>query len=135
MIQRFISNLALAVAGAVAVVATQAFSDGIIRWLLFGVSLGALVLLALVQRDPARGRVQHLLDAGTGALAVWSAVASVVYSGSTLMWLSLGEAIGFVVLGVAGLLVHEMQTERAVRALEAVPADAGDRAEDLQAAA
>lgn len=135
MIQRFISNLALAVAGAVAVVATQAFSDGIIRWLLFGVSLGALVLLALVQRDPARGRVQHVLDVGTGALAVWSAVASVVYSGSTLMWLSLGEAIGFVVLGVAGLLVHEMQTERVVRTLEAVPADAGDRAEDLQAAA
>ena len=135
MIQRFISNLALAVAGAVAVVATQAFSDGIIRWLLFGVSLGALVLLALVQRDPARGRVQHMLDAGTRELAVWSAVASVVYSGSTLMWLSLGEAIGFVVLGVAGLLVHEMQTERVVRALEAVPADAGDRAEDLQAAA
>jgi hypothetical protein len=59
----------------------------------------------------------------------------VVYSGSTLMWLSLGEAIGFVVLGVAGLLVHEMQTERVVRTLEAVPADAGDRAEDLQAAA
>jgi hypothetical protein len=135
MIQRFISNLALAVAGAIAVVATQAFSDGIIRWLLFGVSLGALALLGLVQRDLARGRVQHALDAGTGALAVWSAVASVVYSGSTLMWLSLGEAIGFVVLGLAGMLVHELQTERVVRALEAVPADASDRAEELQEAA
>jgi type IV secretory pathway VirB2 component (pilin) len=137
MSQRFISNVALAIAGAVVVVASQAFSASLTGWLTFGVSLGALALLAVVQRDRARGRLQRMLDVATGALALWSAVASVVYTGTTLTWLSFGEAIGFVALGVAGLVAHELSTERIVHAFEAIPADARDgrRSEDLQAAA
>jgi type IV secretory pathway VirB2 component (pilin) len=137
MSQRFISNVALAIAGAVVVVASQAFSSSLTGWLTFGVSLGALALLAVVQRDRARGRLQRMLDVATGALALWSAVASVVYTGTTLTWLSFGEAIGFVALGVAGLVAHELSTERIVHAFDAIPADARDgrRSEDLQAAA
>jgi len=137
MSQRFISNVALAIAGAVVVVASQAFSSSLTGWLTFGVSLGALALLAVVQRDRARGRLQRMLDVATGALALWSAVASVVYTGTTLTWLSFGEAIGFVALGVAGLVAHELSTERIVHAFEAIPADARDgrRSEELQAAA
>jgi peptidoglycan/LPS O-acetylase OafA/YrhL len=137
MSQRFISNVALAVAGAVVVVASQTFTPGVTGWLTFGVSLGALALLAVVQRDRARGRLQRMLDVATGALALWSAVASVVYTGTTLTWLSFGEAIGFVALGVAGLVAHELSTERIVHAFDAIPADARDgrRSEDLQAAA
>jgi hypothetical protein len=137
MSQRFISSVALAIAGAVVVVASQAFSSSLTGWLTFGVSLGALALLAVVQRDRARGRLQRMLDVATGALALWSAVASVVYTGTTLTWLSFGEAIGFVALGVAGLVAHELSTERIVHAFDAIPADARDgrRSEDLQAAA
>ena len=137
MSQRFISNVALAIAGAVVVVASQAFSSSLTGWLTFGVSLGALALLAVVQRDRARGRLQRMPDVATGALALWSAVASVVYTGTTLTWLSFGEAIGFVALGVAGLVAHELSTERIVHAFDAIPADARDgrRSEDLQAAA
>jgi hypothetical protein len=137
MSQRFISNVVLAIAGAVVVVASQAFSSSLIGWLTFGVSLGALVLLAVVQRDRARGRLQRMLDVATGALALWSAVASVVYTGTTLTWLSFGEAIGFVVLAVVGLVAHELSTERIVHAFEAIPADAHDgrRSEEFQAAA
>jgi type IV secretory pathway VirB2 component (pilin) len=137
MSQRFISNVALAIAGAVVVVASQAFSASLTGWLTFGVSLGALALLAVVQRDRARGRLQRMLDIATGALALWSAVASVVYTGTTLTWLSFGEAIGFVVLAVVGLVAHELSTERIVHAFEAIPADARDgrRSEELQAAA
>src|SRR2546421_10923709 len=100
MSQRFISNVVLALAGAVVVVGSQAFSSNVTGWLTFGVSLGALALLAVVQRDRMRGRVQRMLDAATGALALWSAVASVVYSGTTLTRLSFAEAIGFVGLAV-----------------------------------
>jgi hypothetical protein len=82
MSQRFISNVALGIAGAVVVVSSQAFSSSLTGWLTFGVSLGALALLAVVQRDRARGRIQSALDAATGALALWSAVASVVYTGT-----------------------------------------------------
>lgn len=93
--------------------------------------------MALVQRDRARGGVQRVLDAGTGVLALWSAVASAVYTGTTLNWLSLGEALGFVGLAVVGLVAHELKTERIVHAFEATPADAreGTRSEELQAAA
>jgi hypothetical protein len=137
MSQRFISNVALAVAGAVVVVASQSFTPSVTGWLTFGVSLGALALLAVVQLDGARGRFQRLLDAGTGALALWSAVASVVYTGTTQTWVSLAEGLGFVALALIGLVAHEVRTERVVHAFEAVPADArdGDRAKELQAAA
>ena len=66
MSPRFISNVALAIAGAAVAVASQAFAPSTTGWIMFGVSLGALALLALVQLDRARGSVQHLLDAGTG---------------------------------------------------------------------
>jgi hypothetical protein len=137
MSQRFISNVALAVAGAVGVVASQAFSAGVTGWLMFGISLGALALLAVVQRDRARGGIQRLLDLLVGVLALWSAVASVVYNGTTLTWMSFAEGLGFVALGVIGLVVHEVHTERVVHSLEAVPNDGRDRdrAEDLPAAA
>jgi hypothetical protein len=102
MSPRFISNVALGLAGAVVVAASQAFSPSITGWLMFGVSLGVLALLALVQLDRARGSVQRLLDAATGVLAVWSAVASVVYTGTMLTWLSFGEASGFVGLALVG---------------------------------
>jgi peptidoglycan/LPS O-acetylase OafA/YrhL len=137
MSQRFISNVALAVAGAVVVVASQAFSADVTGWLMFGISLGALALLAVVQRDRARGGIQRLLDLLVGVLALWSAVASVVYNGTTLTWMSFAEGLGFVALGVIGLVVHEVHTERVVHSLEAVPNDGRDRdrAEDLPAAA
>src|SRR5258705_9773986 len=137
MSQRFISNVILAIAGAVVVVSSQAFSSSRTGWLTFGVSLGVLALLAVVQRDRERGGIQRALDAATGVLALWSAVASVVYTGRTLTRLSLTEGIGFVALGIIGLVAHELRTERIVHQFEAIPADARDgrRSEEFQAAA
>jgi len=129
MSQGFISNVALGIAGAVIVVSTQAFTPHTTGWLAFGVSLGALALLAPLQRE----RGQRMLDVEVGLLALWSAVASVVYTGTTLKWLSFGEGVGFAALAVAGLIVHELRTERVVHALQAVPAP--DEADELQAAA
>ena len=136
MSPRFISNVALAVAGASIVVASQTFTPNVTGWLTFGVSLGALALLAVVQLDRARRSIQRVLDAGTGALALWSAVASVVFTGTTLTWWSLAEGIGFVALAIVGLVAHELRTERIVHAFEAIPAEARDgrRSEELQAA-
>jgi hypothetical protein len=45
----FISNVALAIAGGVVVVSSQAFSSSRTGWLTLGVSLGALALLAVVR--------------------------------------------------------------------------------------
>ncbi len=134
MSQRFISNVALAVAGAVVVVSTQAFAPQTTGWVTFGVSLGALALLAMTNRGRSYERIQSVLDAAIALLALWSAVASVVYSGTTLKWLSLAEGLAFVGLAVAGLIVHEVRTERVVHSLEAVPTESADQ-DQLQAAA
>ena len=137
MSPRFISNVALALAGAVVVVASRTFTPSVTGWLTFGVSLGALALLAVVQLDRGRGSIQRMLDAGIGALALWSAVASVVFTGTTLTWWSFAEGAGFVALAVVGLIAHELRTERIVHAFEAIPAEARDgrRSDELQAAA
>jgi Trk-type K+ transport system membrane component len=136
MSSRFISNVALALAGAGVVVASQAFTAHVTGWVTFGVSLGALALMALVQLDRARGLVQRLLDAVTGALAIWSAVASVAFSGTTLTWLSFAEGFGFVGLAVLGLVAHELKTERVVHSIEAMRVETRDgRRAEAQAAA
>jgi len=107
--QRFISNLALGLAGAVVVVSSQAFSSNVTGWVTFGVSLGALALLAVVERERIGDRAQMALDGGVGLLAIWSVVASVIYNGRTLTWLSLAEGLGYVALAVAGLGLHEVE--------------------------
>ena len=135
MSPRFAMNLALVLAGAGVVAASQAFSSSVTGWLMFSVGLAVLVSLGLAQLDRARGRVQQMLDAGIGALAVWSVVASVVYTGTTLKWLSFGEALGFVGLALIGLVAHELRTERVVHAFEAIPAGARDRETEHAAAA
>jgi hypothetical protein len=50
----------------------------------------------------------------------------VVFHGSTLTWLSFGDALGFVGLGVVGLIANELSTERVVNSL--APARSTDSA-------
>jgi hypothetical protein len=94
---------------------------------MFGVSLGALALLGVVQIDRAARREEHVLDAAVGALVIWSAVASVVYSGTTLKWLSFGEALVLVGLAVAGMVAHELTAEHVVPGRQGVSAEPTDR--------
>jgi hypothetical protein len=135
--QRFISNRALAIAGTVVVLSSQAFSSNVTGWVTFGVSLGALALLAVVERGRIGDRAQRLLDAGIGLLAIWSAIASVVYNGRTLTRLSLAEGLGYVAFAIAGLSLHEVEDERAVHALEDIRAErrSSQSSEELSAAA
>lgn len=137
MSARFISNLGLGLAGAFMVVASIAFSAGVTGWLMFGISLGVAGVLGLAQLGRGRGLVQRLLDAPTATLAVWAVVASTVFSGATVTWLTFAEAIGFVALAVAGLAAHELKTERVVHMFEAGPIATRDgyRADQLKTAA
>jgi hypothetical protein len=122
------------VGGAVVVVSTQAFATRTAGWVTFGVSLGALALLAMANRGRAGERIYWILDAEIALLALWSAAASAVFSGPTLKWLSFAEGLAFVGLAVAGLIVHEVRTERVVHSLEAAPFSSTDQ-DELQAAA
>ena len=84
-----------------------------------GLELGTLGVIALAQRSRARGSVRSALGAMIGSLAVSSAVASMVFSGSTLMWLSFGDGLGLAALAIGGLFAHELSTERVVHTLSA----------------
>jgi hypothetical protein len=126
MSPRFITNLIVLLAGGTVVVSSGWFGPGTTGWIAFGGALGILSLTAAAQRDRMRGTIQRALDGVVFALASWSAVASVVFHGSTLTWLSFGEALGFAGLGVVGLIAHELSTERVVNSL--APARSSDSA-------
>jgi hypothetical protein len=135
MSSRFITNIALA--GGFVVAASQAFTSNVTGWLAFAVGVGVLAVLGVVQVDELRGLSQRALDAAAGSLAIWTIAASVVFTDATLRWLSLGEGLGFVVVSLAGLFSHELSSERIVRAIRSVPAEAGQdaRTEQFHAAA
>jgi len=86
-------------------------------WTAFGVSAGVAVLAALsvaLTRKNSQ-RVGHGL---LGLVAVWSVVASLVFSGSLLTWFVFADAIAVGVVALADLAVHEATTERIVHQLE-----------------
>jgi hypothetical protein len=62
MSTRLISNIVIALAGAVVVVAGQAFSSGVTGRLTFGVSLGVLALAGATE-------LARVVDVSTGATA------------------------------------------------------------------
>jgi hypothetical protein len=114
---RFFYNLMLALAAGFLVVATQAFAAGTVTWLTFGIAVG-ITAAALVTIPMRSGLVQRILSGLTVGLGVWTIVLSLVFVPTTVVWLGFASAIGFVVLACAGLMVHELTTERVVHALE-----------------
>jgi hypothetical protein len=69
---------------------------------------------------PGRGRLQRTLDGIAAALAAWTIVENLVFSRTLMAWLTFGAAAGIVAIGVAGLIAHELSTERVVHSLEDV---------------
>ena len=114
---RFVTNMMLAFAGAFVAVASQAFSPGVAGWIAFGFGIAILLGLGLSQLDRDRGLVQHALDGLATLLGVWTVVASVVFTGAVLSWLTLGEGLGFVLFAAVGLVAHELSQEGVVVSL------------------
>ena len=119
MSTRFVSNMLLALAGGLVIVATQAFAPPIVAWIAFGVTgVGVLVLMAATALAPGRGHIQRTLDAVAAALAAWTIVETLVFSGMVMVWLTFGAAAAMVAIAAAGLIAHELSTERVVHSLE-----------------
>ena len=118
---RYATNLVLALACGFVLVATQSFSPNVAGWIAFGVT-GAFVLAMITAASllGRRGWVQCGLDAAVAVLAAWTIVESLVFDGATLTWITFGTAAGMLVLAVAGLVAHELTTERVVHSLEDV---------------
>jgi asparagine N-glycosylation enzyme membrane subunit Stt3 len=136
MTARFVGNIALGLAGAFMVAASLGFSSNVTGWLMFGVALGIVALAGAAQLDSRRGLAQRVLDGVAATLALWSVVASVVFAGAVLTWLSFAEAAGLVGLAVAGLAAEELQRHEALRTAQGSQVEAGRAAaEELRAVA
>jgi hypothetical protein len=118
---RFAQSALLTVAGGFVLVASQVFAITTAAWIAFAFGALALVLSAVPLLAGVRGR-ELALDATTAVLAAWTIVASLVFAGSTVRWLSFGEGAALAGLGLIGLAVDHIQL--AHRATVAVPSSA-----------
>jgi hypothetical protein len=116
MSTRFVTNTIFAVAAGFLVVASQAFSSSTTSWIAFGIAIGILAVACLAQADASRGLVQRSLDGVVAIVSAWTIVASVVFHGATVRWLSTGEALALVALALAGLTYNELREQQALRA-------------------
>lgn len=136
-IARVVSNVVLGFVAAFLVIASLVFTASVAGWLMFGVALAVLTLVGLAQLDRRARLAEHLVDAFTGTLAVWAAVASVVFAGATVTWLSFAEATGFVVLALAGagVATYELVRRSSARHAAHEPAEPARSGEELRAVA
>lgn len=114
---RFVTNVFLMLAGGLIVVFSQALTASATGWVTFGLAIAIVAGLAAVQLHRGRPMIQRGLDGVVGVLGIWTIIASVVFSGGPLTWLSFAEGLAFAALGLAGLVVHELSSERVVHSL------------------
>jgi hypothetical protein len=110
MIRRFASDLSVFTLGSFLAVLSQGVG--------FAVGVVTLLAGAAGAYDTARGDAHRGVDTLTGVLGVFAIVASFAWSGGTLLDIALVVGIAYAVLGAAGLVIHELRTERVVHALE-----------------
>jgi hypothetical protein len=93
MSTRFVSNAVVALAAGFVVVASQAFSPSTTGWIAFAIAIaiGILTVASVAQADRSRGLAQRAVDGMTAIVSGWTIVASVVFHGTVLLWLSAGE--------------------------------------------
>src|SRR5262249_24969794 len=96
----FLTNGIIALAGGFLVVASQAFASATTGWVAFGIGIGVLVISCVAQADASRGPAQRGIDAMVAVVSAWTIVASVVFDGATLRWLTTAESLALVALAV-----------------------------------
>jgi hypothetical protein len=117
MSSRYILNTLSLIAGAFLVVASRVFTGGPLEWIGFGVS--AAVVVGAVGGLALATLPRHRVGFGSLAtVAAWSAVAALIFTGSTLGWLIFADAVAIAAVALGALLVHEFTTERVVHTLE-----------------
>jgi hypothetical protein len=113
---RFAYNMLLTVIAGFLVVATQAFAPVAVAWLSFAIAV-SVVLLSAGSIALRAGLIQRILGGIALLIAAWTVVASLVFAPTTVVWLGFASAVALVVLGVTGLIAHELKTERVVHSL------------------
>lgn len=134
--QRFFFNLVVLAAAVLLIVAAVAFRPGAVKGVGLGIGTGAFVgsvvfvsLLVHQRRMEGypelrlRGRRVGLwsaLGAGVAAFALWEIVDAAVFGYHVSRWLTLANGLVIALLACAGLVAHEVCTERVIHVLEVV---------------
>lgn len=118
MTARFASNLLVLILGAVLAPAHFIFSAEAVRWITFGTGAAATIVVAAAFLVRGRGPAQRALDVLMALTGAWTAASALVFGASTIGWLALGEGGALAMLGVFGLVVHEVVMERPLRVVD-----------------
>jgi hypothetical protein len=121
IMSRFVAWLAIAVAAAFLVVASQSFPLATIRWLAFGIGVATLILAAGFAYVDATRLPSLIIALPIAAISAWTVVASLVFAQDTVQHLTLGASLAICALALAGLTEHEVRLERAVRSTASSP--------------
>lgn len=128
MSTRFLTNAVVALLGGFVVVMSLALSSAVgVGWIAFGIAIGVLSIAALSQIDSRRGWFQQVLDLLLAADAGTLIAVSLVFGGTTVIWLAFALSLGFVGVAYTGLVVHEIATWRAAHDLNRLRGLEGDK--------
>jgi hypothetical protein len=133
---RFFFNLGLLGAAVLLIVASIAFGPGAVRGVGLGIGSAGVVtslwfIAATMHQRPLdgyrelgafgmRAGLWSLLAGVTGAVATWEIVQVVVFAPTPAKWLTLANGLVVGTLACAGLVAHEVSSERVVHCLEVV---------------
>lgn len=134
--QRFYFNLGLLGVAVLLIVSAVAFGPSAAKWVGLGIGIAScavsfLFTAALVHQRRLEGTPElrvfgHGLGlwsslAGSAAgVAIWEIVQAAVFGPNVSRWLTLANGILIAALALAGLVAHELCTERIVHVLEVV---------------
>lgn len=134
--QRFIFSLSALLAAILLIVASVAFGPDAVKGVGLGIgsAASAVSLLFAAVMVHQRRREGHpelrlfghavslwsALAGATASVAIWEIVGAAVFVPSVSRWLTLSNGLVIAVLACAGLVAHELATERVVHVIEVV---------------
>lgn len=132
----FFFNLGALAAAVLLIVAAAAFGPGAVKGVGLGIGIGAmatslLFVSLLVHQRRAEGGFQlrvrgrrfdlwAALAGGLAAVATWEVVGAAVFGPNVSRWLTLANGLLIAAFACAGLVAHEVSTERVVYVIEVV---------------
>ena len=122
---RFALDTLFVIGGAFLAVIALPFAAPVAGWTGFGVFTG-LAAIALASSLFGHGAVRKASHGILGLVAIWSLIATLLFTGPALTWLVLAGGIALALIALADLAAHEVTTENVVHQLVVTqsPADA-----------
>jgi len=134
--QRFFFNLGALVAAMLLIVAAAAFGPGAVKGMGLGIGSGGLAVSLLFMSVLVHQRrfdgypelelfgrelgLWSTLAGGVAGVATWEIIDVAVFNANVNRWLTLANGLLIAALGCAGLVAHEISSERVVHVIEVI---------------